>query len=216
MYDALPAGERDRARRVILAPAQTFEPGAPLTAMDAGTRNPFAMLIVTGAVLRETCLGERPVAELLGAPDLVETHPEIEPCTLPSSTRYVVHQPTTVAILDDRFRLAARRWPALFLVLAEQHARQARRASRHLAALALPRVEDRVLALFCDLADRWGRMTPQGIRVDLPLTHAVIGQLVAARRPTVSLALTGLAATGKVVRQDGGSWLLTRDLALAA
>jgi CRP/FNR family transcriptional regulator, cyclic AMP receptor protein len=94
-------------------------------------------------------------------------------------------------------------------------ARQIRRASRHLAALALPRVEDRVMALFCDLADRWGRATPEGIRIDVPLTHAVIGQLVGARRPTVSLALTDLAAAGRLVRQDERCWLLTADVPLA-
>ena len=43
--------------------------------------------------------------------------------------------------------------------------------------------------------------------LDLPLTHSLLGELVAARRPSVTTALTSLAVEGKVER-DGRSWLL--------
>jgi CRP-like cAMP-binding protein len=86
--------------------------------------------------------------------------------------------------------------------------RQTHRASRHLAILHLPRVEDRIVALFADLAERFGRMTPDGIVIDLPLTHQVIGDLVASRRPTISIALQTLAADGVVQRLDDGRWHL--------
>jgi hypothetical protein len=215
MHDAVPVDDRHLARKALLAAACSFEPG-PLTVRADMPGNPFAIVIVTGAVLRETHLAGRAAGELLGATDIVETHPEDDPSTLATQTRYIAHLPTTVAILDDRFRLAARRWPGLHQVISDQHARQGRRASRHLAALALPRVEDRVLALFADLADRWGRVTPDGIRIDLPLTHTLIGTLAAARRPTISLALAELAATGSLTRQADRSWLLSRNVAAAA
>jgi CRP-like cAMP-binding protein len=216
MHDAVPAEDRIVARRVLLAPARAFTPGAMTLPEAAEPRHPFAMVVVTGTVLRETHLGGRSVVELLGTSDIIETHPDDELTTLVSRTEYFAQQPTTVAILDDRFRLAARRWPALHQVVGEQHARQARRASRHLAALALTRVEDRVIAVFCELSDRWGRVTPAGIRIDIPLTHTVIGQLVAAQRPTVSLALKDLAAACSLTRQADQSWLLSRDAVATA
>ena len=80
----------------------------------------------------------------------------------------------------------------------------------HLAMLHLPRVEDRIIALFSDLADRFGRMTTDGILIDLPLTHDLIGGLVAGRRPTVTLALRQLACDGRLQRLDDGRWKLAR------
>jgi CRP-like cAMP-binding protein len=125
-------------------------------------------------------------------------------------------QRTTVAFLDDRFRVAARRWPKLHHAVGDQHVRQARRASRHLAALALSRVEERILAPSWDLSDRWGCVTPAGIRIARPLTHTVIAQLVAAQRPTVGLALSGLTAFRALIRQAEQSWVLAANIAAAA
>ncbi|MHB1572275.1 MAG: helix-turn-helix domain-containing protein, partial [Solirubrobacteraceae bacterium] len=78
----------------------------------------------------------------------------------------------------------------------------------HLAMLHLPRVEDRIIALFSDLAERFGRMTGDEILIDLPLTHGLIGGLVGARRPTITLALHKLAAEGVLHRLDDGRWRL--------
>jgi CRP/FNR family cyclic AMP-dependent transcriptional regulator len=79
------------------------------------------------------------------------------------------------------------------------------------AIVGLPRVEERVLALFWQLADRWGVVRPEGVVVQLPLTHALIGQLVGAQRPTVSLALQSLADDGLLLRGDIGAWTLDHE-----
>jgi CRP-like cAMP-binding protein len=76
-----------------------------------------------------------------------------------------------------------------------------------LAIVQQPRVDQRLHWLFWHLADRWGRTSPEGVRVELPLTHSLLGELVAARRPSVTTALSKLAAEGKVER-EGRSWLL--------
>jgi CRP/FNR family cyclic AMP-dependent transcriptional regulator len=47
-----------------------------------------------------------------------------------------------------------------------------------------------------------------GVIVPLALTHRILGQLVGARRPTVSTALSELAERGELVRRADGSWLL--------
>ena len=47
--------------------------------------------------------------------------------------------------------------------------------------------------------------------VPLALTHRILGQLVGARRPTVSTALAELAERGELVRRPDGSWLLQGD-----
>ena len=45
---------------------------------------------------------------------------------------------------------------------------------------------------------RWGKVEPGGIRLSLPLTHRLLGQLIGAERPSVSHALARLAAAGLV------------------
>jgi CRP/FNR family transcriptional regulator, cyclic AMP receptor protein len=176
-----------------------------------GTRAPggLTFLVVEGVVMKVTSFAGRSALELLGpgdllAPPLTAAH-QVES---PAVSRYMAHGLASVAVLDDRFRRAARRWPGLFDCLRECLGRQTHRASRHLAILHLPRVEDRIVALFADLAERFGCMTPDGIVIDVPLTHQVIGDLVASRRPTISLALQTLAAHGVVERLDDGRWHL--------
>jgi CRP-like cAMP-binding protein len=83
----------------------------------------------------------------------------------------------------------------------------------HAAMLHQPRVEDRLIALFADLAERFGHVTAEGILVAVPLTHDIIGGLVASRRPTVTLALHKLASDGVLERVDGNRWKLARSIA---
>jgi len=47
--------------------------------------------------------------------------------------------------------------------------------------------------------------------VPLALTHRILGQLVGARRPTVSTALGELAERNELNRRADGSWLLRGD-----
>jgi hypothetical protein len=72
-------------------------------------------------------------------------------------------------------------------------------------------VDRRLKALFWHLAERWGRVSGDGVIVPLALTHRILGQLVGARRPTVSTALSELAERGELVRRPDGSWLLRGD-----
>ena len=59
-------------------------------------------------------------------------------------------------------------------------------------------IDRRLLVLFWEAANRWGRVTPDGVRVRLPLTHQTLGHLVGSRRPSVSVALGALAARGEL------------------
>ena len=65
------------------------------------------------------------------------------------------------------------------------------------AAIALePRVERRLLLKIRQLAERFGRVTPDGVRLDLRLTHQQLGEMVGAVRESVTIALRSLADQG--------------------
>ena len=73
-------------------------------------------------------------------------------------------------------------------------------ADREMAvAIALePRVERRLLLKLRQLAERWGRVTPDGIRLDLRLTHQELANMVGAVRESVTIALGRLAEAGEI------------------
>jgi hypothetical protein len=68
-------------------------------------------------------------------------------------------------------------------------------------------VDERVHVLLWHLALRWGRVTREGTALSLPLTHALLAEMIASRRPTVTKALSQLAQQGRVRPTDDG-WLL--------
>ena len=70
------------------------------------------------------------------------------------------------------------------------------------------RLEDRLRLFFWELADRYGHVTPAGVRLDIGLTHELIGHLVGAYRPSVSVALARLERDGHVRRGERGLLLL--------
>ncbi|MDQ2795853.1 MAG: helix-turn-helix domain-containing protein, partial [Actinomycetota bacterium] len=57
-------------------------------------------------------------------------------------------------------------------------------------------------------ADRWGTVTPDGVRLDFRLTHDLLAAVVGARRPSVSLAVRQLTDDGRLHSRPRSRWLL--------
>jgi len=165
------------------------------------------LLIADGLLVRELRLGSRVASELVGPGDVVD--PALVPDELvPAEVGWRVVTETRAVVLTVALMAAAP--PTIARNLLGVATRRASRLATAQAIAQLPRVDDRVLALFGHLAERWGHVTPVGVRLPLTLTHETVGQLLGAARPTVSLALKGLAQSGQVVPQDPG-WLLATD-----
>ena len=208
----VPAEDRELAARILVAPAITSDGETLSELLTQAAPTSFDFVVAEGVVLKETMLGARAALELLLTGDVLAP-----PLTASrqvesrATSRYIAHGPALIAVLDERFRQAARRWPGLSDLLHDRLGQQAHRASMHLATLHQPRVGDRILSLFVDLAERLGRVTADGITIDVPLTHQALGRLVGAQRPTVSIAMAELAAAGTLVRRETGSWRLDGD-----
>jgi CRP/FNR family transcriptional regulator, cyclic AMP receptor protein len=99
----------------------------------------------------------------------------------------------TLAVLDRRFAAEAARYPEITASLFDRLGERSLRLATTQAISQLTRVDRRLKALFWHLAERWGRVSGDGVVVPLALTHRILGQLVGARRPT------------------DGSWLLRGD-----
>jgi CRP-like cAMP-binding protein len=169
-------------------------------------RGAFAAIVVEGMLLDYLQIGAQPGLRLLGPGDFVTAQPERQATLLGTSTCRAA-QGTQLALLGNDVLLAVRRSPRLLVGLQAMVAEQMERIGTQLVICQLSRVEDRILAMLWLLADCFGRVTSAGTTVPLSLTHELLGALVGARRPTVTLALGELAARGALVQQDRG-WLL--------
>lgn len=62
------------------------------------------------------------------------------------------------------------------------------------------RVRDKLLRLACD----YGKVDGRGVRIDLPLTHELLAEMVCSARETVTRAVDQLEREGFVMREAGG------------
>lgn len=115
-------------------------------------------------------------------------------------------------VLVDAERLG--RWismPKMAVNVVQQLSAQI--ADRELAlAISLePSVERRVLRKLRQIALRWGRVTHDGVRLDLRLTHQELANMVGAVRETVTLAMGRLQEQGEIQVQNR-TVVIRRDL----
>lgn len=196
------------ARRAVVLPRLDLPVGIWDTRGHASWKRPVrGVAILEGLLARNVALGDRTATQLLGPGDVVDPWPTADEL-LPCDVTWQVHEPCVLAILDARFAVAVRRWPNLAAVVERRLGERADRLASQAVALQLPCVEQRVLAMLWQLADRFGRISADGVLISMRLTHQLIGQLVGARRPTVTLALGTLAADGAVTRRPDGTWQL--------
>ena len=171
----------------------------------------IGMFIIDGLISRDVELAGRSTTELLGSGDIIRPwDDDFQLETLPGSVSWFVLEPSRAVILDRRFAAVAGRWPQMFETIVQRTMRRSRSLAIQRAIAQVPRVDSRVMILLWLLADRWGKVMPQGVSLPLPLTHETIGKLVGARRPSVTTALGELTRRGLVERTDEG-WLLHGD-----
>ncbi|HEX6023762.1 MAG TPA: Crp/Fnr family transcriptional regulator [Solirubrobacter sp.] len=202
------AAERELRVRVTTFPIGEWDGGR---LADADPSH-IGLLIAEGVLAREVVLEDTVSTELLGPGDIVRPwHLEGPPQLLAVTIRWNALTSVRLGLIDRRVAAALVRYPEITAVIVDRMSERAQRLTITQAISQLNRVDRRLLALFWHLAERWGRVSRDGIAVPLVLSHRLIGELVGARRPTVSTALAELARDGQLVRRDDGTWLLTGE-----
>lgn len=208
---ALPRAERVRAMDECTAPVLRIRRGCWSDEEIEMAGGGIGLLVLQGLLIRRVGVDGRFGAELLGDGDLLRPwQGEDAQIALRYKTDWRVLEPTRVAVLDRRIAERLARYPELIEGLVGRALDRSRELAVNLAIVQHPRVDVRLLMLLWHLADRWGRVGRDGLHVPLRLTHAALGELVAARRPTVSRALSELAEQG-LVRAVEDVWLLSGE-----
>lgn len=191
------------ARRLELACGSWSPPSG-----DGPLRGGLGLLVLEGLVCRSICVHGRDCPELLGAGDLLRPWEPAGSGLIDEDSAWRVLQPTTLAILDERFTALLSRWPSIMVALVARSTQRSRALAIQLAIAHTRQAETRLLTLFWHLADRWGRVTPRGVILPLPLTHELLGQLACLHRPTTSTALQRLVTAGRIARRADRGWML--------
>src|SRR5215216_6173303 len=192
----LPDDRLDAARRDLDAEVYRLAQGPWSVGGDDANPEHVGLLLVDGVIARELVVSDTVSTELLGPGDVVRPWSLQEsPALLQLTVRWIALTESRVAVLDRRFGAHLARWPEVNAALIDRVNGRAKRLAVTQAISQLNRVDRRLLALFWHLAERWGRMTKDGVAVPLTLSHRMLGQLVGARRPPVTSSCA--AATGR-------------------
>ena len=210
LADLLDDSELERARREALTRVRRLSTGEwdPAGAMEPDKHH-RGFLIIEGLLSREVDVLGRTCVELLGPGDVLRPWRwDSEGSHVHAEVGWLVLEPTRLAVLDHGLVVRMNPWPQLGV---ELFARGTRRAHHLAVALAIThhqRVDDRVVLTLWHLAERWGRVRPDGILVPLPLSHQRLADLVGAHRPSVTTAMGELARSGIVSRAGERMWIL--------
>jgi CRP/FNR family transcriptional regulator, cyclic AMP receptor protein len=172
-------------------------------------RNGLGILVLDGLLVRRVGIDGRFGAELLGEGDLLRPWQwETDSATLPLEMGWSIVEPARLALLDEDFvtRCIAS-FPELASPLVGRAMQRARNLAVNMAIVHQARVDNRLNMLLWHLAGRWGRVRTEGTVVPFRLTHTLLADLVAARRPTVTSALSDLTRRG-LIRSTGEEWIL--------
>jgi hypothetical protein len=202
--ELLPAPDRLAAVGRFTVPVVAVRRGRWNAATLAGRAgDAVGVLLLDGALALQATHAGRSHTEILGPGDVAQPWLRLtRNVTLASELEWRVLLPTRLAVLDEGFARACGDFPPVLTATMYRLVMRSRRLGVQTAIVALPRVADRVLRMLWYLTDRFGVMTPEGARLELPLSHRELAELVAARRPTVSTALAQLGERGLVRRED--------------
>jgi CRP/FNR family cyclic AMP-dependent transcriptional regulator len=198
------------ARQEIVVPVVRLPAGPWNTERLSGAGASHLGLLLLDGVLSHELLAEDVASmELLGAGDIIRPWQAAGLELLRARVRWGVLADARLAVLDRTAAMKIARYPEISAAIIERLAARSQRLTVTQAISQLHRVDRRLLTLFWHLAERWGKMTADGVHVPLRLSHRTLAQLVGARRPTVSTALGELTRQREIRRTAKGTWLLT-------
>lgn len=205
------ASSRDLASAALAAPVVSADIGR-MRSMPRQPDDCLGLLVLDGLLVRSMTVQQAGSVEIIGEGDVIRPWMgDVDDDLLAFDSRWEALTPTRLAVLDRLFVQRAARWPEVLCVLYGRGVERARRLAAQSAISHFRRVDVRLLILLWRLATRWGRVTPSGLVVPLPVTHSTLARMVGAQRPTVTTALAKLVQEGRLSRRAEGEWTLHGD-----
>jgi CRP/FNR family cyclic AMP-dependent transcriptional regulator len=213
LAEGLDAEREALARRHLVADVERVAAG-PWTPRfnEFGAVGGVGLLILDGLAIRQLSLGHRSAAELLGPGEILRPwEDDGEHAAYPFSASFRILSPLRLAVLDRAFMRKLAYFPEILDRLLSRLLARSRRVVGHLVIAQLASVDTRLHVALWHMADRFGKVRPEGVLVPVQLTHEVLGFIVGARRPSVTAAMGRLAEAGLVTPLPDGGWLLSGE-----
>lgn len=209
--EELPAEDFERARAYAVAEVVEFGRGVH-EPMRIGSPDLLGLLVLDGLLIRSVQVAERRCGELVGPGAILRPWDHFgQHAPMPFDVQWRVIAPVRLAVLDHRITMVAARWPPLMHRIVARAVERSHDLALDVAIHCLQHVELRLLVLLWHLADRFGRVTPEGTVIPLKLSHSDLAELIGSRRPSVSSRLSSLSDRGLVQRREDRTWLLRGD-----
>lgn len=198
----LPSPDRERAAVVLAACRATeLEPRVP---HFHGAFPPGAVLVLERGfvVLRaSTPASSRSVVTCEAGPGRIVLPPSPDEVL-------VALTPAVVTVVDAGSLGSLLQLPSFAERVVDQFSFALRQKQEAIANLTSPRHVERVRRKLLQLGQSYGHVVRDGIRIDFPLSHALLAQMIASSRETVTRALDELERSGFVAREGSTYRLL--------
>src|SRR4051795_2096187 len=196
-------------RPKLTAPVYRLGPGL-MPQPERSDDSQLGYLVLKGLLIYEVSVCGRGTAELLGPGDIIRPWTREAAGSLVSETQWTVLEQALLADLGSIDTAGLVNSREILGGLVGRSADRAEAVAIQRSIAAHVRVDVRVLAYLWHLSDRFGVVMPGAVRLDVPLTHAVLARLVGARRPTVTTALQRLMQLG-YLRREQRAFVLVGD-----
>src|SRR5687767_14503830 len=169
---------RAEAERELTVRTHVVEVGPwDISRLEAASADHVGLLVLDGVLSRELVVADHVSAELLGPGDLVRPWQSGNRASLlPVDALWSVLSPVTMAVLDRRFAAEVARYPEITSALFDRLGERSVRLATTQAISQLTRVDRRLKALFWHLAERWGRVSGDGVVVPLRSEERRVGK----------------------------------------
>jgi hypothetical protein len=203
LFEAVPAPAAEDAAEILSgSPSVSVEPGRPYGQSWFGTA---ALLAVTDGfvIVRSALNGSRSIVTCDAGPGMIVLPPKAEDmlCALEEA------QVTLVSTQGFEQLMAI---PPVAHRIVQQIASTLARKQEALAGFGAPRHTERVRRKLLLLAETYGHVVRDGVRIDFPLTHALLAEMIASSRETVTRSLHDLEEAGVIARR-GSTYRLLRQ-----
>ena len=174
--------------------------------LPEGGSDEIGYIVLSGMLLRRVRVAGGRSVELLGAGDLLL--PWREERASFSHPEWEVVDRGRLAVLDLRPSSPLSHSPAAVSAIAARAVDRSRGLALQSAIMSIVGIEERLLALLWALAERWGDVVAAGVEIRVNVPQSVLAEMIGARRPTVSLALSSLGDAGQLIAPEPGRWIL--------